>query len=236
MLLAEHTATTLDENLAIDESLLLAAEDGGSEVLRLWEVPTYAVVLGAGGVLADDIDEPACRSDDVPLGRRASGGGTVLLGPGCLVYSLVLSYDRAPGLRDIGKSVRWILPRIVAALTPFAAGITLEGDSDLTLAGRKFAGHAQQRKRRFFLHHGTLLYDFDLTRVGRYLREPPKQPAYRASRPHADFVTNLPAPGAALRTALAAAWGAHEPADLPLDVARKLVTEKYADPVWVRRR
>ena len=60
MLLADHTAATPDENLALDEALLLAAEGGGDEVLRFWELPQYAVVLGAGGVLADDVDEAAC--------------------------------------------------------------------------------------------------------------------------------------------------------------------------------
>ena len=36
---------TLEENLALDEALLLAAEADGPEVLRLWEWPVPAVVL-----------------------------------------------------------------------------------------------------------------------------------------------------------------------------------------------
>src|SRR5258708_37980163 len=84
-------------NLALDEALLLEAEAGrGGEVLRLWECPRPAVVLGAGGCLADDVEESACRAGGVPVLRRASGGGTVLLGPGCLCYSLVLAYERSP--------------------------------------------------------------------------------------------------------------------------------------------
>jgi lipoate-protein ligase A len=115
-------------------------------------------------------------------------------------------------------------------------GVEIAGSSDLTLAGRKFAGHAQQRKRHHLLHHGTLLYGFDLGRIGRFLREPPKQPDYRERRPHAEFVGNLPASGAALRAALMEAWQARETASVPLEEARRLVAEKYADPVWVRRR
>ncbi len=236
MLLADHTAATPDENLALDEAILLAAEDGGGEMLRLWELPHDAVVLGAGGVLADDVDEAACATGGVSLHRRASGGGTVLLGPGCLVYSVVLRYDRAPELRDIPASFRWVLARVVAALTPLVGAIEIAGSSDLTFAGRKFAGHAQQRKRHHLLHHGTLLYGFDLERIGRYLREPPKQPDYRERRPHAAFVGNLPASAAALRAALAGAWQAREPADIPIEAARRLVAEKYADQAWVRRR
>ena len=54
----------------------------------------WAVVLGAAGVIREDVNEETCRQDAVPVGRRSSGGGTVLLGPGCCLYSLVLAYDK----------------------------------------------------------------------------------------------------------------------------------------------
>src|SRR5829696_211553 len=98
------------DNLALDEALLLEAEAGrGGEVLRLWEWPSPAVVLGSGCVLRDDVDEETCAADGVPVLRRSSGGGTVLLGRGCLLYSLVLSQDRAPELGTIRSSYAYIL-------------------------------------------------------------------------------------------------------------------------------
>src|SRR5271165_3148381 len=93
------TLPTPAENLALDEALLLRAEDGaGGEVLRLWEWPRPAVVLGAGCRLAEDVDEAACVADGVPILRRSSGGGTVLLGQGCLLFTLVLRHDRDAAL------------------------------------------------------------------------------------------------------------------------------------------
>src|SRR5204863_6707050 len=75
------TLPSLAENLALDEALLLEAEEGrGDEVLRVWEWRDYAVVLGAGCRLAEDVNEAACLGDGIPILRRASGGGTVLLG------------------------------------------------------------------------------------------------------------------------------------------------------------
>ena len=87
----------------------------------------------------------------MPLARRSSGGGTVLLGPGCLLYSLVLRYDRAAELRDIRKSYHWILGHVTEALP----GVTVAGPSDLAVGGRKIGGSAQQRKRDHLLHHGS---------------------------------------------------------------------------------
>src|SRR5437667_9353222 len=112
MYLFDATLPTLAENLALDEALLLDAEDAGPEVLRLWHWPHHAVVLGAGGRLADDVNEAACRADGVPILRRSSGGGTVLLGAGCLLFSLVLRFDRDPALSDLHASYRFILERI----------------------------------------------------------------------------------------------------------------------------
>ena len=176
------TLPTAAENLALDEALLLEAETGrGGEVLRLWEWPHYAVVLGAGGVLADDVDEAACRADGVPILRRASGGGTVLLGSGCLCYSLVLSYERGPALREITPSYSYILHRICESLAGLLPDIEPAGTSDLMASGLKFLGNAQQRKRNHLLHHGTLLYDFDLSRIGRYLRLPARNPSTASS-------------------------------------------------------
>jgi lipoate-protein ligase A len=187
----------------------------------------------AAGRIEDDVEVASCGRGGVPLARRSSGGGTVLLGPGCLLYSLVLRYDRAPELRDIRKSYRWILSRLTGALP----GLTVEEQSDLAYSGRKVGGSAQQRKHNHLLHHGTLLYAFDLPLIGWYLKEPPRQPDYRGRRPHAEFVGNLPAEGAALRGRLRAAWGA-TPAGrpLPMELIARLVDEKYSRPEWVRRR
>jgi lipoate-protein ligase A len=238
MRLVDLTLPGAAENLALDEALLLEAEAGrGGEMLRLWEWPQPAVVLGSGGVVADDVDDSACAADGVPVLRRSSGGGTVLLGRGCLLYSLVLSYERSPLLTEVRPSYAWILGRICAALADIAPGAAAVGVSDLALEGRKFSGNAQQRKRRFLLHHGTLLYDFDLSLLARYLRPPPRQPEYRAGRPHLDFVTNLHTPSDELRRRLAVTWEASdESRDWPTVTVRRLVAEKFATEAWSRRR
>src|SRR5260370_1685230 len=103
------TLPSLAANLALDEALLLEAEAGGRQVLRTWDWSGPAVVLGAAGRLAQEVHEDACRRDGVPILRRASGGGTVLLGKGCLCFSLVLSYDRAPALGLVSSSYRYLL-------------------------------------------------------------------------------------------------------------------------------
>src|SRR5262249_36514773 len=111
------------------------------------------------------------------------------------------------------------------------------GISDLALGGRKFSGNAQQRKRGHLLHHGTLLYAFDVGRIARYLRLPPRQPEYRAGRSHRDFLRNLTLPREELKCRLQATWQPEEElVAWPEDQVRQLVREKYGLTEWVRRR
>lgn len=231
------TLPTPAENLALDEALLLSAEAGGGEVLRVWEWPHPAVVLGSGGKIADDVALDACRADGVPVLRRSSGGGTVLLGSGCLLYSLVLDTARSPELGEVRRSYAAILARVARALLPEAAGAEVCGISDLAIGGRKFSGNAQQRKQRHILHHGTLLYGLDLAAVSRYLLPPPRQPEYRAGRPHGEFLMSLPLSGGELTRRLRREWGADdEGGGWPREEVARVTAEKYSTREWTERR
>ena len=81
-------------------------------------------------------------------------------------------------------------------------GLAIRGTSDLVLGDRKVSGNAQRRGRRALLHHGTLLYDFDAQWMMRYLKEPRRQPSYRAERTHEAFVTNMPLDSRTIKDAI----------------------------------
>jgi lipoate---protein ligase len=230
------TLPTSVENLALDEALLLEAEAGSSsEVLRVWEWPSPVVILGAGGKLHEDVDEEACERDGVPILRRSSGGGTVLWGSGCLVYSLVLRYEYEPILHELQPSYRFILGRVLEAVD--VPGAVQAGISDLAFSGYKFSGNAQQRKRDHLLHHGTLLYGMDLSLVSRYLRQPVRQPEYRENREHTSFIRNLDIPAPTLKERLRQVWQAEESGqEYPAERVRQLVAERHGQREWIYRR
>jgi len=229
------TFPTPEENLACDEALLEESEArGGPGVLRFWESDRHFVVLGYANRAEEEIDIEACRAQGIPVLRRCSGGGTVLQGPGCLNYSLVLPIDAAPSLAVISGANRFILERhrdAIAAATGLQ--ITMEGHTDLALAGRKFSGNAQRRKRAHLLFHGGFLLDFDVRLLAALLRMPPRQPDYRRGRAHADFLTRLETTRDIVRAALRQAWSASAPAAAPPAKAlARLVSEKYSRVDW----
>jgi lipoate-protein ligase A len=91
MKLLDLSFTTPQENLACDEALLdWSEEESGVAVLRFWESPRHFVTLGYTDAASREADLEACRVLDIPILRRCSGGGTVLQGPGCLNYALIV--------------------------------------------------------------------------------------------------------------------------------------------------
>ena len=49
------------------------------------------VVIGRSSRTADEVDLEYCRAEGIPVLRRCSGGAAVVVGPGCLMYSVVLA-------------------------------------------------------------------------------------------------------------------------------------------------
>ena len=197
------------ENLALDEALLDEVEERDSApILRLWESDRHFIVLGRSSRLEEDVHVEECGRDRIPILRRASGGGTVLQGPGCLSYAIVLPIRLYEDLCDIRLTNRFMLQRIAIALARWQPAIKVEGISDLAVMGRKISGSAQRRKRNALLFHGTILYNMDAQVISRYLKQPKRQPEYRADRPHREFLMTLDAPLEEMKRAIANAWQA----------------------------
>src|SRR5437867_12147466 len=144
----EFTFATPAENLACDEALLDLCEAGLCDgLLRLWEPSQYFVVLGYANKAATEVNLPFCCQNTIPVLRRCTGGGTVLQGPGCLNYSLILSTENQECLESIPAANRFILKKHQAAISELLQkSVDLEGETDLTTNGVKFSGNAQRRK------------------------------------------------------------------------------------------
>ncbi len=230
------------ENLACEEALLDACEEnGGEEILRFWEAREMFVVVGYANKIATEVNVENCRAKQIPIFRRCSGGGTVLQGSGCLNYALVLRIAADGPCRTITTANQFIMEKNRAAIeTLFQSQITnrkskilVNGHTDLALNDRKFSGNSQRRKKNFLLFHGTFLLNFDLAKVGEFLRMPSLQPDYRASRSHADFLVNLNLPAELVKGALQKAWGATEESKVfPQPEIQKLAVQKYSTDEW----
>ena len=229
------TFPTAAENLACDEALLNWCEQShGMEILRFWEPAQHFVVVGYANKASLEVNVDACRKRGIPILRRCSGGGTVLQGPGCLNYSLVLKIAGTRALQSISETNCFIMQRNAEAMTSLLGRrAAVEGSTDLAINRLKFSGNAQRRKRDWILFHGTFLLDFDISLIEELLLLPSKQPPYRQNRSHAGFLTQLNLPSHSLKAALRAVWEATDSLlEIPQSMIDQLAREKYSNDEW----
>jgi lipoate-protein ligase A len=247
MKLLDLTLATPADNLACDEALLNWSETGdGAEILRFWEPREHFVVVGYANQVEPEVNVAACRARGIPIFRRCSGGGTVLQGPGCLNYALILHLAERPSLASISGANKFIMERNGAAIGSELGSRTSEvsvsvcGHTDLAITTggaqvmwKKFSGNSQRRRKRVLLFHGTFLLHLDFALMAELLRMPSQQPEYRNRRDHAEFLTNLDLPVTRLKNALRKVWQATgELPDFPALETRRLAGEKYSTPEW----
>jgi len=229
------TFPTPQHNLACDEALIQWCEDRcEDEILRFWEPRQYFAVLGHSGKIQAEVDLISCRANSIPVLRRCSGGGTVLQGPGCLNYSLILRIRNRSSLQGVTEANRFIMRRLKSILEPIMdSEIEIQGISDLAIEKRKFSGNAQYRRRRYLLFHGTFLLHFDFSMIEKLLPVPSKQPAYRQNRSHGNFLTNLNLPPYRVKEALKQSWSATEEfKNIPSETIERLARERYSRDEW----
>ena len=233
----DSTFPTPAENLACDEALLDWREQlGGEEILRFWESPEPFVVVGYANKVATEVNTAACEAKKIPIFRRCSGGGTVLQGKGCLNYALILRVAEDLPTGNISTANRFIMERNCAAIQSLLGDrqlASIRGCTDLAINGIKFSGNSQRRRKHYLLFHGTFLLNFDLALISELLRMPSKQPDYRNSRRHDEFLTNLNLSTAEVKAALQKNWEAISLLkNPPLEKISALAREKYATREW----
>jgi lipoate-protein ligase A len=238
--------------LALEEAIHAAVENGLSPpTWRVWQALRPAIIIGTGQEAAREVDLERARACRVDVLRRHSGGGAVLIGPGCINYSAFYPVPLLPGSETIRGANSAAVRFVLAALAGWGIKAVEAGLSDVALQAadgslRKLGGVAQARKRRSVAVHGTLLAAPDWPLLEALLPYPSRAPAYRCGRDHRSFLAGLAGGGAqvspesfaqALLSVLpSGTFLCEEPSEGERERAAILVKEKYAAPAWNLRR
>ena len=176
------TTTNPHYNLAVEEYLFRHEKD---DVCMLWQ-NAHTVVIGKNQNAFAEVDIDALQRDGVYLARRITGGGAVYHDLGNVNFSFISAQSGETGL-DFAKFTAPILK----ALASLGIHAELSGRNDLLLDGQKFSGNAQYSANGRTLHHGTLLFDADLTVLPRYLRPDEDKLKSKGIKSVRSRVTNL---------------------------------------------
>ncbi len=158
-------------------------------LFKFFEVERSLVVLASSNKAEREVNEEYCRKENIPILQRRGGGGTVVLGKGCLILTLAFQ------AKDLFSNQKYF--NVINGL--FKDGlqeigfpeVEFKGISDLAINGRKIAGTSIFRSRNLLLYQGSLMVNCDPKFIEKVLKHPSREPDYRQGRSHQDFVTSL---------------------------------------------
>jgi len=169
-------------NLACEEYLLRYRDD---DIFMLWQNdPT--VVIGKNQNIYAEVALEYADVHHIRVARRITGGGAVYHDGGNVNYSFITSRDNAQVL-----DFAYFTEPIRQALAGWGLEVELSGRNDLLVNGLKFSGNAQHATRERILHHGTLLFDSDLSVLAAVLKPAPEKLHVKGIVSVRSRVTNL---------------------------------------------
>ena len=167
------------EQLELEEALLRADE---RNFLILNEGTTPACVLGISSQIDRMLHLEEAKKANLPLIRRFSGGGTVIVDQNTCFSTFILQGHYNPSTLHAFASS--FFTEVFKGL-PFSLH-----QNDYRLGEKKMGGNAQYFTKSRGLHHTSFLFEWDKERMA-LLKMPPKMPEYRQERAHEDFLIPL---------------------------------------------
>jgi lipoate---protein ligase len=172
-----------------DNDLIEAAKNSDIPQIKIYRPEKTIVVLGKGSNPEKELNLDACLNDGVKILRRHGGGCAVVLDPGNVIVSLAF---KAPGIGQNNKYFKIISDWLIAGLDKTGIkGVCHDGISDLVINDKKIAGSCIYRTKGLLYYSATILFQPDFRNIEKYLKHPPREPEYRKSRRHTEFLTCL---------------------------------------------
>lgn len=161
--------------LAADEHLAECVGRGASPpVLRLYTYRSHCALVGRFQSLDAEVNRATCEAQGIALGRRPTGGGTILMGADQLGLAIALPRARAEqGYEQARELFARLSSGTVRALGGLGIDAGFRRKNDLEVRGKKIAGLGVYfHPAGGLLFHTSLLVDLDLALMLSVLRTP----------------------------------------------------------------
>lgn len=172
------------EQLRLEEALLRTS---ALNICLVNRGSPRTIVMGISGNPERLLHTSQVQSDRIPVIRRFSGGGTVIVDEDTLFISFLMTKEAVPVAPFPEPILRW-------SSELYEQSWNLPGfrlvENDYVIGEHKCGGNAQYIRQGRWLHHTSFLWDYSPTNM-EYLRLPEKRPRYRADRPHSEFLCRL---------------------------------------------
>ncbi|KAM7483325.1 hypothetical protein LguiB_007908 [Lonicera macranthoides] len=176
------------QQLHLEERLLRTSSDNWCIINDgTTHIPT--IVMGVSGKPAELLEVNSVLRDGVPVIRRFSGGGTVIVDHGTIFVTFICNKDIVPGILPYPQPIMSWSSLIYSKVFQGVADFSLR-ENDYVIGTCKFGGNAQSITKKRWIHHTSFLWDYDTHNMA-YLKHPKKVPEYRLARGHLDFICRM---------------------------------------------
>lgn len=170
-------------NLALEEYLFQNLKE--DDYFMLWKNEN-SLVLGKYQNAFEEINIKEAEKSSIKVARRNSGGGTVFHDVGNLNYSIIKNIEK----NSFVDYDTFLVP-IINALNSLGIKAEKRRTCDIAIDGKKISGSAQTSKGGRVLHHGTLLFNSDLSLLKNMLKTTDGKIESRAVKSFRSIVTNI---------------------------------------------
>lgn len=171
-------------NLALEQYVFDALPQE-NEYFMLWQ-NAPSVIVGKHQNTSAEVNAAYVKDHGIQVVRRLSGGGAVYHDLGGLNFTFVMNAG------DTGRlDLNLFCQPVAQALRALGAPAEVNGRNDITVDGKKISGNAQYLRSGRVMHHGTILFDSDLTVVSQALTVSADKLESKGIRSVSSRVTNV---------------------------------------------
>lgn len=145
-----------------------------------------SIIIGKNQNTLAEINAEYVNKNNIAVVRRLSGGGAVYHCHGNLNFSFIIT-DKEESFMDFEKFTR----PIVSVLGSMGVSAQLSGRNDILIDDKKISGNAQFKSRGRMIHHGTLLFSSDLSKLKKSLKANPLKFKDKATKSVKSRVANI---------------------------------------------
>lgn len=151
----------------------------------LWQNDN-AIIVGKYQNTLSEINLEAVERRGIRVVRRLSGGGAVYHDMGNLNFTFIT--DAASGT---ALDMNLFCQPVVRTLAALGVHAEVNGRNDITIDGKKFSGNSQYLRQGRVMHHGTIMFNSDLSVVSEALQVDPTKFQTKGVRSVRSRVTNV---------------------------------------------